>query len=106
MSRPIELAVRLSWYMIKNRYLMGRKKYPLVTMLEPLEACNLACEGCGRIREYESVIDRLMTVDQCLTAVNESDAPIVSIAGGEPTMHPNIDEIVAKIIEQKDTIIV
>ena len=80
---------------------MGRKKFPLVTMLEPLEACNLACEGCGRIREYESVIDRLMTVDQCLKAVNESDAPIVSIAGGEPTMHPNIDEIVAKIIAQK-----
>ena len=101
MSRPIELAVKLGWYMIKNRYLMGRKKFPLVTMLEPLEACNLACEGCGRIREYESVIDRLMTVDQCLKAVNESDAPIVSIAGGEPTMHPNIDEIVAKIIAQK-----
>ena len=101
MSRPKELAVKLGWYMIKNRYLMGRKKFPLVTMLEPLEACNLACEGCGRIREYESVIDRLMTVDQCLNAVNESDAPIVSIAGGEPTMHPNIDEIVAKIIAQK-----
>ena len=101
MTRPMELAVKLGWYMIKNRYVMGRKKFPLVTMLEPLEACNLACEGCGRIREYESVIDRLMTVDQCLDAVNASDAPIVSIAGGEPTMHPNIDEIVSKIIAQK-----
>jgi hopanoid biosynthesis associated radical SAM protein HpnH len=70
-------------------------------MLEPLEKCNLACEGCGRIREYEPVIDRMLSVTQCLAAVKESNAPIVSIAGGEPTLHPKIDEIVHGIIKQK-----
>ena len=78
-----------------------RKKFPLVTMLEPLEACNLACEGCGRIREYEAVIDRMLTVEQCMQAVEDSGAPIVSIAGGEPTMHPQIDEIVERIVATK-----
>ena len=93
----MELAVRLGWYVMKNKA-ARRGKFPLVTMLEPLEACNLACEGCGRIREYEAVIDRMLTVDQCLKAVEDSGAPIVSIAGGEPTMHPQIDEIVERII--------
>jgi len=79
----------------------GRKRYPLVTMLEPLEKCNLACEGCGRIREYEPVIEKMLTVDQCVAAIDESNAPIVSIAGGEPTLHPEIDEIVRRIIDQK-----
>lgn len=100
MARPMELAVRLGWYVMKNKA-ARRKKFPLVTMLEPLEACNLACEGCGRIREYESVIDRMLTVDQCLQAVEDSGAPIVSIAGGEPTMHPKIHEIVERIIATK-----
>lgn len=100
MGRPIELALRLGWYILKNKA-TGRKRFPLVTMLEPLEACNLACEGCGRIREYEPVISRYLTVEQCLTAVKESSAPIVSIAGGEPTMHPKIDEIVNRLVAQK-----
>ena len=100
MSRPIELAVRLGWYIAKNK-LARRRRFPLVTMLEPLEKCNLACEGCGRIREYEPVIDRMVTVEQCIAAVEEANAPIVSIAGGEPTLHPQIDEIVAGIIAQK-----
>lgn len=100
MGRPMEMAVRLGWYILKNR-LSGRKRFPLVTMLEPLEACNLACVGCGRIREYESVIDRMLTVEQCLAAVEESGAPIVSIAGGEPSMHPQIDEIVNRLVARK-----
>ena len=100
MTRPMELAVRLGWYVMKNKA-ARRKKFPLVTMLEPLEACNLACEGCGRIREYEAVIDRMLTVEQCMQAVEDSGAPIVSIAGGEPTMHPQIDEIVERIVATK-----
>ena len=100
MTRPMELAVRLGWYVMKNKA-ARRKKFPLVTMLEPLEACNLACEGCGRIREYEAVIDRMLTVEQCMQAVEDSAAPIVSIAGGEPTMHPQIDEIVERIVATK-----
>ena len=100
MSRPLELALRIGWYIAKKK-LTGRKRFPLVTMLEPLEKCNLACVGCGRIREYESVIERMATVDQCLSAVEESGAPLVSIAGGEPTLHPHIDEIVNRITAQK-----
>ena len=100
MARPIELAARLGWYIFKSK-VRGRKRYPLVTMLEPLEACNLACEGCGRIREYEPVIDKRLSVEQCLAAVEESGAPIVSIAGGEPTIHPQIHDIVNGITARK-----
>ncbi len=100
MSRPIELAARLALYIAKNK-IKGRKRFPLVTMLEPLEKCNLACEGCGRIREYEPVLDRVASVDDCLAAVEESGAPIVSIAGGEPTLHPQIHDIVNGITARK-----
>ena len=100
MGRPLELAARLGWYIFKSK-VKGRARFPLVTMLEPLEACNLACEGCGRIREYEPVIDHQLTVEQCLAAVEESGAPIVSVAGGEPTLHPKIDEIVNQIVARK-----
>lgn len=100
MGRPLEMAARLGWYIFKNK-ISGRKRFPLVTMLEPLEACNLSCEGCGRIREYESVLDRVATVEQCLKAVEDSGAPIVSIAGGEPSIHPQIHEIVEGITKQK-----
>jgi hopanoid biosynthesis associated radical SAM protein HpnH len=99
-KRPIELSFRLALYLLKNR-LAGRKRFPLVTMLEPLEMCNLACAGCGRIREYQPVIDKMMPVDVALDAMKESGAPIVSIAGGEPTIHPKIDEIINRLIEQK-----
>ena len=99
-KRPIELSFRSALYLLKNR-LAGRKRFPLVTMLEPLEMCNLACAGCGRIREYQPVIDKMMPVDVALDAVKESGAPIVSIAGGEPTIHPKIDEIINRLIEQK-----
>ncbi len=100
MARPLELALRLAWYITKKK-VAGARRFPLVTMLEPLEKCNLACEGCGRIREYEPVIDRMLTVDQCIAAVEDSGAPVVTIAGGEPTLHPRIDEIVRRIIERK-----
>ena len=97
MGRPISLGAKVGWYIFKNRVLKRRKFFPLVTMLEPLEACNLACEGCGRIREYESVLNRRMSVEDAIHAVEESGAPIVSIAGGEPTIHPHIAEIVNEI---------
>ena len=99
-KRPLELSFRLAWYMLKNR-MQGRQRFPLVTMLEPLEMCNLACVGCGRIREYQPVLDKMMPVEVALNAVKESGAPIVSIAGGEPTIHPQIDQIIKRLIEQK-----
>ena len=99
-SRPLELSVRLAAYMIKNR-LKGRKRFPMVTMLEPLEMCNLACVGCGRIHEYKPVMDKMMSVEEALEAVEESGAPLVSIAGGEPTIHPKIDQIINELVRRK-----
>ena len=99
-KRPIELSARLAWYLLRNR-LRGKKRFPLVTMLEPLEMCNLACVGCGRIREYKPVLDKMMPVEVALQAVAESGAPIVSIAGGEPTIHPQIDQIINRLVEQR-----
>ncbi len=101
MGRPAELAVRVGWHLLKNRLLLRKKQFALVTMLEPLEACNLACEGCGRIREYEKVIHRELTVEQCLSAVKDARAPIVTIAGGEPTIWKPLPELVRKLVEQK-----
>lgn len=103
MGAPIELGLRLAWHIWENK-LKGKKRFPIVTMLEPLETCNLNCKGCGRIREYrESVIlkNKMLSVQECLDAVEESGAPIVSIAGGEPLLHPKIHEIVAEIIKQR-----
>ena len=99
-KRPAELAFRLAAYILKNR-LKGRKRFPLVTMLEPLEMCNLACIGCGRIREYKPVLDKMMPVEEALAAVHEAGSPIVSIAGGEPTIHPRIDEIINRLVAEK-----
>ncbi|HXG36677.1 MAG TPA: adenosyl-hopene transferase HpnH [Dehalococcoidia bacterium] len=99
-GQPLSLSLRLAWYLFKQK-VKGNKYFPLTMILEPLEACNLTCTGCGRIREYEPVIDHLMSVEDALQAVRECDSPVVSIAGGEPLMHPRIGEIVAGIIKQK-----
>ena len=99
-KRPLELSTRLARYMLGN-YLRRKKRFPLVTMLEPLEMCNLACIGCGRIHEYKPVMDKMMPVEEALRAVEESGAPIVSIAGGEPTIHPKIDEIINELVRRK-----
>jgi len=74
------------------------KRFPLVLMLEPLHACNLTCTGCGRIREYETTITRRLTLEQCLNAVDECGAPVVSICGGEPLLYPEIGELVAQTL--------
>jgi hopanoid biosynthesis associated radical SAM protein HpnH len=99
----VEIGMCIAGTIWKNR-LKGRRRFPMVTMLEPLETCNLACKGCGRIREYrDSVIKpkKMVSVEKCLEIVSEAGAPIVSIAGGEPLLHPQIDEIVSGIIAQK-----
>ncbi len=101
MGRPAELALKVGWYIVKNRLLLRKKRFAFVTMLEPLEACNLACEGCGRIREYEKVIHRELTVDECMAAVKEAGAPVVTIAGGEPTIWKPLPELVKRLVEQK-----
>jgi hopanoid biosynthesis associated radical SAM protein HpnH len=83
---------------------MIRKRFPLVMMLEPLHACNLTCTGCGRIREYESTITQRVPLEECLAAVDECGAPMVSICGGEPMMYPQIGELVSGILERNKNI--
>src|SRR5580658_953689 len=77
---------------------MINKRFPLVMMLEPLHACNLTCTGCGRIREYESSISERLSLEQCLKAVDECTAPMVSICGGEPLLYPEIGELCKEIL--------
>jgi molybdenum cofactor biosynthesis enzyme MoaA len=72
----------------------GRKQYPLVLMLEPLFRCNLACAGCGKIQYPAHILKKDLTPEECFRAVDECGAPMVSIPGGEPLMHPQIDKIV------------
>jgi hopanoid biosynthesis associated radical SAM protein HpnH len=100
MRFPLSLTRSMTSYLLKKR-LAGEKRFPLVLMLEPLHACNLTCTGCGRIREYASTIKDKLTVAECLAAVDECGAPVVSICGGEPMIYPQIEELVAKIIERR-----
>lgn len=97
---PWQLSLRLTTYLFGNR-LRRRKRFPLVLMLEPTFRCNLACAGCGRIREYGDILDQMLTADQCLAAVEEAGAPVVSITGGEPLLHPDIERIVGGILGRK-----
>jgi hopanoid biosynthesis associated radical SAM protein HpnH len=87
-------------YVLKQR-LMGRKRYPLVLMLEPLFRCNLACAGCGKIQYPAHVLKQNLTPEECFRAVDECGAPMVSIPGGEPLMHPEIDRIVEGLVARK-----
>jgi hopanoid biosynthesis associated radical SAM protein HpnH len=81
--------------------LAKREKFPLLVELEPLFQCNLECAGCGKIQHPEHVLRRRMSVEQAVGAIEECGAPMVSIAGGEPLMHPQIDEIVRQLIKRK-----
>ncbi len=100
-KQPIELAWRTLSHVIKQKFVRRRERFPLVTMLEPLEACNLDCTGCGRIREYLPVLTKTLTLEQCLRAVDDSGAPIVSIAGGEPTMYNQLPELIEELVKRK-----
>jgi hopanoid biosynthesis associated radical SAM protein HpnH len=97
MRYPLKMTANLARYLVTKR-MSGAEKFPMVLMLEPLHACNLTCTGCGRIREYKSTINETMTVEQCLGAVDESGAPIVSICGGEPMIYPEIGRLTAEIL--------
>jgi hopanoid biosynthesis associated radical SAM protein HpnH len=87
-------------YVLRQK-LRGRKRYPLVLMLEPLFRCNLACAGCGKIQYPGHVLRRQLTVEQCLQAVDECGAPMVSIPGGEPLMYPDIDRLVRELVARR-----
>jgi len=92
--------IRVGAYVAKQR-LMGVERYPLVLMLEPLFRCNLACAGCGKIDYPDVILNQRLSVEECLEAVDECGAPVVSIAGGEPLLHREIDEVVRGIIARK-----
>ncbi len=100
---PLEMTTSIAGYMLKKK-MKRAERFPMVLMLEPLHACNLTCTGCGRIREYESTIKQKLSIDECLAAVDEANAPVVSICGGEPMIYPGIGELTAKILERKKTV--
>ncbi|MDD9878100.1 MAG: adenosyl-hopene transferase HpnH [Magnetovibrio sp.] len=100
MAVPLIQQWRVGTYIMKQR-LKGNDKYPLVLMLEPLFRCNLACPGCGKIDYEDSILNKRLSVEECLEAVDECGAPVVSIPGGEPLIHRDIKAIVEGIVARK-----
>ena len=100
MAMPVRQSVRIGSYILANK-LKGREKFPLLVELEPLFACNLACAGCGKIQHPADTLKKRMPVEQAVAAMRECGAPMVSIAGGEPLMHPQIGEMVAELVRMK-----
>src|ERR1700689_4479539 len=100
MAIPFFKEIRIGGYVMKQK-LMGRKRYPLVLMLEPLFQCNLACAGCGKIQNPQHILSKRLTPHQCFDAVEKCGAPMVSIPGGEPLVHPEIKEIVDGLVARK-----
>jgi len=99
-AMPLRQSIRLAAYLLKQK-LRRREKFPVLVELEPLFACNLKCAGCGKIAQPASLLKQRMPVEQAIAAVEESGAPMVSIAGGEPLMHPEIDEIVRQLLARR-----
>jgi len=100
LSVPLQQMIRVGGYVVKQ-HLMGRKRYPLVLMLEPLFRCNLACAGCGKIDYPDEILNQRISVADALHAAEECGAPVVSIAGGEPLLHKELPQIVDGLIKQK-----
>ena len=100
MAVPLSQALTVATYVLKQK-LAGRKQYPLVLMLEPLFRCNLACSGCGKIQFPAPILRQQLSPEECFHAVEECGAPMVSIPGGEPLLHPQIGEIVAGLVARR-----
>ncbi len=100
MSVPVIQQIRVGSYILGKK-LRGAQQYPLVLMLEPLFRCNLSCPGCGKIDYEDSILNKRLSAEDCLAAVDECGAPIVSIPGGEPLLHKEIDKIVSGITARK-----
>jgi hopanoid biosynthesis associated radical SAM protein HpnH len=97
---PLNQVARIGAYVVKQ-HLLGRKRYPLVLMLEPLFRCNLACGGCGKIDYPDEILNQRLSLEDCLKAVDECGAPVVAIAGGEPLLHKEMPQIVEAIMARK-----
>jgi len=100
MGIPLGQAVAVGSYILRQ-HLRGRKRYPLVLMLEPLFRCNLACAGCGKIDYPDPILDQRLSVADCMRAIDECGAPVVVLAGGEPLLHRELPEIVAGALAKK-----
>jgi len=101
---PLGQAARIGAYVVRQ-HLSGRKRYPLVLMLEPLFRCNLACAGCGKIDYPDEILNQRLSFDDCMGAIDECGAPAVSIAGGEPLLHRDMPRIVEGFIAKKKFVI-
>src|SRR5882757_5333630 len=100
MTMPFFKEIKIGAYLLGQK-IRGRKRYPLVLMLEPLFRCNLACAGCGKIDYPDPILNQRLSVDECVTAADECGAPMVVIAGGEPLLHREIDEVARRMIAKK-----
>lgn len=100
MRFPFSLTRSMAGYLMRQR-LAGRRRFPLVLMLEPLEACNLRCAGCGRIREFAGAAQARLSLDECLAAVDECGAPVVTLCGGEPLLYQGVEELTERIIARR-----
>ena len=100
MAVPVSQMYTVATYVLTQK-LKGVKRYPLVLMLEPLFRCNLACAGCGKVQYPDHVLDKRLTPEQCWSAAEECGAPMVSIPGGEPLIHPEMPEIVRGLVARK-----
>src|SRR6202047_2442732 len=97
---PLRQTIRVGAYVL-GRHFRGVRRYPLVLMLEPLFRCNLACAGCGKIDYPDAILNQRLSTVECLDAVDQCGAPVVVLAGGEPLLHRDIDEIAALITARK-----
>jgi hopanoid biosynthesis associated radical SAM protein HpnH len=100
MAVPISQMWTVATYVLKKR-LTGKKRYPLVLMLEPLFRCNLACAGCGKVQYPPHILKKQLSPEECFRAVEECGVPLVSLPGGEPLLHPQIVEIVNGLVARK-----
>ena len=104
MGIPLRQQIKVGAYVLRQ-HLRGRKRYPLVLMLEPLFRCNLACSGCGKIDYPDPILNKRLSVQECLEAVDECGAPVVAIAGGEPLLHKEMPEIVRGVLARGKIVI-
>jgi hopanoid biosynthesis associated radical SAM protein HpnH len=100
MPVPARQSMRIGAYIMRQK-LARRQRFPLLVELEPLYQCNLACAGCGKIQQPDDLLRRRMPVEDAIAAIEESGAPMVSIAGGEPLIHPDIDKIASELIKRR-----
>ncbi len=100
MPIPLRQNLKVASYLMRQR-LAKKEKFPLIVELEPLFSCNLACPGCGKIQYPTEILRKRLSVEEAVGAIEESGAPMVSIAGGEPLLHPQIEQIVQELIKRK-----